>query len=135
MTKSIVALTLTLFTAGCASGPPPRVVRVTDLGQAGKLEPGQSLVVEFREGDRLPLEFTMQGPLLETEKGTPPIMLRATRRFFLRIDEDGLRSSLDGKDFSLKPAAPGSFSVGFSATPAGAKANITIKGPTPKTPE
>lgn len=119
---------------GCASSAPPRIIRVTDVGAEGTpLLPGQPLIVEFHENDRIPLSFVVAGPLLVTE-GDTPLTLRATRRFFLRLDEDGLTSSLDGKNFADN-SAPGSFAVGLSATrEAGVRANVTIKGPTPKEP-
>ncbi len=136
MKKIISLLLVTLSALGCASGPPPRVVRATDVQGVAKLALGQPLIIEFHEGDTLPLDFSLQGPLLQSPTDAPPIMLTAKRRFFLRIDGDGLRSSLDGKDFSKSPAAPGSFQIGIGATrERGTRATITIKGPTPREPE
>lgn len=128
------SLAFTLFAltsmVGCASNPPPRVVRVSDVGDGPPLLPGQALVIEFQENDRLPLSFVLAGPLLVTE-GDTALTLRATRRFFLRVDEDGIATSLDGHDFSKGNGAPGSFQAGISATKEGVRANVTIKGPTP----
>jgi hypothetical protein len=136
MPKAMLLLIVALSTIGCASGPPPRVVRVTEMQGVAELAQGQPLIIEFHEGDTLPLDFSLQGPLLESAKDAPPIVLTAKRRFFLRIDGDGLRSSLDGKDFSKNPAAPGSFQIGIGATRArGTRASIIIKGPTPREPE
>lgn len=136
MNKSLSLLFVALSTVGCASGPPPRTVRVTEMQGIAELAQGQPLIIEFHEGDTLPLDFSLQGPLLESAKDTQPIMLTAKRRFFLRIDGDGLHSSLDGKDFSKNAAAPGSFQIGIGATrERGTRANITIKGPTPREPK
>lgn len=135
--KNIVSLLIvSLSTIGCASGPPPRVVRVTDMQGMAELAKGQPLIVEFHEGDTLPLDFSLQGPLLESAIDAPPIVLTAKRRFFLRIDGDGLRSSLDGEDFSKNAAAPGTFQIGIGASrERGTRATITIKGPTANEPK
>lgn len=66
-----IALVTTLL-LGCANSPAARVVRVTDLKDAGELAKGQALVVEFHKGDSWPLVFEMQGPLLKTADDTPP---------------------------------------------------------------
>ena len=127
----LVAITAAL--AGCTSAPAPRVVRVNDVQAVAGLAQGQPLIIEFHEGDTLPLDFSLQGPLLESDKEAPPIVLTARRRFFLRLDGDGLSASLDGEDFSRRPLAPGSFQIGIGATPeSGTRANLTIKGPTPQ---
>ena len=133
---AILSLSALLSTLGCASSPPPRVVRVTDMQGVSELAKGQPLIIELREGDTLPLDFSLEGPLLESAKDAPPIILTAKRRFFLRIDGDGIHSSLDGKDFSKNAAAPGTFQIGIGATrERGTRANITIKGPTPNQPK
>jgi hypothetical protein len=136
MNKAIPFAVLALSILGCASGPPPRVFRVTDMKGMSELANGQPMIIEFHEGDTLPLDFSLQGPLLESAKDAPPIILTAKRRFFLRIDGDGFHSSLDGKDFSKNPNAPGTFQIGIGATrERGTRANITIKGPTPNEPK
>jgi hypothetical protein len=136
MNKLIPVLILALSTIGCASGPPPRTVPVTEMQGVSEFAKGQPLIIEFREGDALPLDFSLQGPLLESAKDAPPIILTAKRRFFLRIDGDGLKTSLDGVDFSRNAATPGSFQIGIGATrERGTRANITIKGPTPSEPK
>jgi len=135
MNRLFVGLAIALSTLGCASGPPPRTVRLDQVQAMADLANGQPLIIEFREGDTLPVDFSLQGPLLESAKDTPAIVLTAKRRFFLRIDSDGLRTSLDGKDFSKNPAAPGSFQIGIGASrERGTRGNITIKGPTPNEP-
>lgn len=125
-----------LALVGCASAPPARTVRLTDVPNLGTtLAAGQPLVIEVHEGDVLPLDFKLSGPLFESPVDQPPILLQAKRNFFLRIDEDGLRSSLDGKSFDKKPAAPGQFRVGIGATKErGVRAEIVIKSPTPAEP-
>ena len=134
--KRCTLLFLALTLIGCTSGPPPRTVRLDQLQSIADLAKGEPLVIEFREGDTLPLDFSLEGPLLESAKDAPPIVLTAKRSFFLRIDGDGLRTSIDGKDFSKNPAAPGSFQIGIGATrERGTRATVTIKGPTPREPD
>lgn len=121
---------------GCASGPPLRVVRVNDVGTLAALTEGQALIIEFQPGDTLPLDVSIAGPLLESAPDTPAIVLTAKRRFFLRLDEDGLASSLDGEDFSQRSETPGSFQIGIGATrERGARGTIKIVGPTLREPE
>lgn len=132
---SPVLITLAFSTfAGCAASPPPRFVRAADLGKVGPLEPEQPLVIEFAQGDTIPLTFTMDGPLVESPKTAEAIPLTVKRHFFLMISKEGLHASLDGKRFDEKPLAPGRFQVGVGATPKGPMATIAIHGPTPKEP-
>ncbi len=125
------ALALSAALAGCAASPPARHVKLADLGSLGAISPDQPLVVEIEAGDVIPLVFSLTGPLIESPKDAPPIPLRATRRFFLRIDKSGLKSSLDGEDFDKKPVVPGQFQFGLGITKEGAKANLSIRTPTP----
>ncbi len=124
-------IVLAMALGGCAASPPARVVRSADLGTLGPLVPGQPLVIEFQPGDTIPLFVTLDGPFVKSPEGAPPIPLRVVRHFFLRIDEGGLRSSLDGKSFDDEPVRPGQFQIGFGATKAGPEARITIRTPTP----
>lgn len=60
--------------------------------------PTLPLVLEVREGDRIPVRVKLSGNLIESPADVPPITLTAKRRFFVVIDEDGPRGiSLDGK--------------------------------------
>jgi hypothetical protein len=126
---SILVLALGAF--GCAARPEPRFVKASELGTGGPLAPGQALVVEFQAGDTIPLRFALQGPFVESPKDLPPIPLRVVRHFFLRIDSDGLRSSVDGKTFDWHPVQPGSFQIGLGASKDGPEATISIRTPTP----
>ena len=126
-----VAGVLASTVAGCAAQPPPRMVRMAELGTLGPLLPGQALILELEAGDTIPLRFTLEGPLVKSPDGAPLIPLEVVRHFFLRIDEHGLKSSLDGKNFDWKSTAPGQFQVGVGVTKEGPMANITIRTPTP----
>lgn len=120
----------TVAFVGCAATPAPQHVRADALGQ-GAIEPGRPIVVEFQEGDTIPLEFVLQGPFVRTEADAKPIVLRVARRFFLKLDEDGVASSVDGEDFDRGNAEPGRFQFGVSVTKDGVVAKIAIRTPTP----
>lgn len=126
-------LALSAGLAGCASAPPARHVKLADLATLGPITLEQPIVIEFQEGDVIPLDFSLAGPFLETPKDAPPIPLRARRHFFLRVYKDGLKASADGKDFDKKPAVPGRFQVGIGVRKGeGPKANVSIRTPTPE---
>ena len=121
-----LSLALLLSLAGCAATPPPRLVRVADLGKQGPLAKGQALVIELEAGDVIPLHFSLDGPFVQSPADAPPIPLRVTRHFYLRIDGDGLKSSVDGQHFDGKPVSPGHFQVGVGAGASGIEARIAI---------
>src|SRR5262249_14527336 len=91
----------------CAATPEPQFVRAADLAKAGPLSLDRPIVIEFQEGDTIPLQFVLDGPFVKSPEGAPPIPLRVVRHFFLRVDKDGLKSSTDGKSFDWKSARPG----------------------------
>ncbi len=131
----IVLATLGASVMGCAAMPPARYVKSKDLGALEQpIAPGTPIVVEFEEGDVIPLTVTIDGPFVKSPEGAAPIQLRVTRHFYLRIDKNGMKSSLDGKTFDWKPERPGEFQVGVGVTREGPKAHISIRTPTPPDP-
>jgi hypothetical protein len=92
---------------------------------------GQPLVIEFQEGDVIPLHFKLDGPFVKSADDAAPIPLRVVRHFYLRIDKSGIKSSADGKTFDAKPVAPGSFQIGVGANKDGPMATVAIRTPTP----
>jgi hypothetical protein len=120
-----------LLLCACAASPAPRTVRATEMGKLGPLSRGQPLVIQFEPGDTIPLHVAVEGTLLRTDPGTPAVPVRVLRRFFLRIDDDGLRTSLDGRSFDETPVTRGAFSFGVGASPRGTEGRITIRTPTP----
>lgn len=118
--------------SGCAPPPPALRVRAADVAGLGPLTLERPIIIEFQEGDVLPLDFKLDGPFLRTPADMAPIPLRAARHFYLRIDKSGLKSSLDGQDFDWKPTLPGQFQAGLGVTKEkGFRANITIRTPRP----
>ncbi len=130
MRRELMFFAAAIAITGCAPTPEPRYVRLSELPR-GPLDLNRPLVIEVEAGDTVPLDFSLQGPLFESPKDAPPIMLRAKRHFYLRIGRDGLRSSVDRNDFSGRPVKPGSFQIGFGVTKTGPLATVTIRTPTP----
>jgi hypothetical protein len=130
-----LALWLGASSLGCAARPAPLVVRAGAIGdQPAKLAPGQSLVIEFQPGDEIPLDVSVDGPLVRSPKPAEPVRLKVVRRFFLRVDEDGIATSLDGVTFG-DHIEKGAFRFGVGATKEkGVTATIAIRTPTPREP-
>jgi hypothetical protein len=128
---SLLAAIASLLCA-CAASPAPRLVKAAELSRIGSLVPGQPLIIQFEPGETIPVHLKILGPLVRTDPTTPPVRVQVLRRFYLRIDEDGLRTSLDGTSFDASPAQPGSFRFGIGATKhEGMRGEVTIRTPTP----
>jgi hypothetical protein len=127
----VVALALAAAACGGAhaAGPPIRLKAWEPVGSEMKEWPGRPMIIEFREGDELPLAFSIDGDFLVTPADLPPIRLRAKRAFFLKVDEKGFHTSLDGEDFEEKPHTPGSFRIGVGAHKEGLTAEMRIVTP------
>lgn len=136
MTKGTLMGSLGLLSllAGCAgAAPEPLRVRAADLGTLDEalVKTGRPLVIEIQQGEVIPLDIDVGGDLVAAPEGTS-IPLTAKRTFFLRIDKDGLTTSLDGNTFGTKPRVPGSFRFGVSATRArGLRSEIVVRTPQP----
>ncbi len=127
-----IALVLALASlSGCAPEVEPLRVRAADLGRpdARPAAAGQPVVVEFQEGDQVPIDLTFTGDLVDLAPPAPPLAFRARRHFFVRLSKDGLAVSLDGVHFGERPKEPGAFRLGFSATPQGTRFHVDIKTP------
>ena len=132
---ALTALALT-FTTACAPALEPFRVRAADLGKLpAQPAPGQPLIVEFAEGDVIPIELTFTGDLIELTPPAPGLAFRAKRRFFVRISAKGLETSTDGVHFGARPSEPGSFRLGLSVKPQGAKVEVEVKMPKHAPPE
>lgn len=124
----LVSTVLLALACGCAASPPPRPVRLADLPKT-KIVAGAPLCLELHAGDKLPLDFEIDGQYVRTKAGAAPIELEIVRDVFVLIDEDGIRTSFDGHDFGDK-VAPGSFALGLGATrERGAFASVVIRTP------
>ena len=127
-----LALAVTLA-AGCgAHGPAPRSYLYADLvrtPESGRHIFEQPIVLEFAPGDRLPVELGFADALFALEPTSPALALVAKERCFVRIDERGIRTSRDRKSFDQKPAAPGSFFLGFAHSDTGPALKVRVQTP------
>jgi hypothetical protein len=128
----LLALAFTLATLGaCAPAVEPVRVRAADLAGTHVIDDlrVRPVVIEFDEGDAVPIDLSFTGDLLELTPASPVLGFRARRRFFVRLSRDGLALSLDGVHFGVRPKEPGTFSLGVSASPEGARVHVDIKTP------
>ena len=106
-----------LALAGCASTAlAPVRVRAFSGTSWPPLAPGQALIVDFKAGDRIPVNVHVDGEIVETEPLQSVFYLRAKRDFSVRIRGAEIKTSLDGRDFEAKPSVPGRFQLGLVAT-------------------
>lgn len=94
-------------------------LRATDLDNAtwsrffaGKLP---EVLIEFRQGDRLPVTLTAEGDFFETQnpQSTP---LNIKKDFWMKVVNNDVQFSLNGTDFKPLPQmAKGQFNVGANA--------------------
>ena len=124
-----------LAVAGCGSARPLPIVRAADPATFAKVLPGEPFVMEFDEGEAIPLSFAIHGPLLETSPATSNITLVAKQHFFLRVDKGRFDASLDGIHYDAKKTAPGRFFVGFVFARSGTAARIDVTTPTVDSPK
>lgn len=74
----------------------------------------QELVIEFRQGDQLPLSFSSEGDILETleTRNISPVLVK--KAFWLKIEQHSILMSLDGTNFkSIPEILTGSFTASF----------------------
>ena len=122
-----VALVASLV--GCGSAPAAVLVRAADPSAFKDLRPGQPVIVEFNEGETIPLSLVVRGQFIETRSDTPSVTLVAKRHFFLRIQGNQMKASADGH-FDETQTAKGVFDIGFNLDASGTKAHIAIVTPT-----
>lgn len=125
---SMISL-LSLLLGACAKPPPALHVRASDRASLEQMAAGQPVVVEFQEGDVIPLRVFVGGPLAETDPSTPPVVVRVKRRFFLWLDQDTMKVSLDGEHFDPPRGSPGKFSFGLGVNREGPQATMSLVTP------
>ncbi len=88
----------------------------------------QSLIIELREGEVIPLDVVVEGDYFATAPGASvPVTVKKT--CFMRVDDRGLRVSDDGQNFDDKPRVPGSFQFGVGVTKEGKKGTLRLTTP------
>src|SRR6187549_1225171 len=106
-----------LATAGCAgTSAAPTPIRYADIGSGRlpSLDMRAPFVIEFQAGDSLPVNFELTGEDFELSPAHPTMTLVAKQHCFVRFSADGIRSSLDPRNFD-KPKTPGTFRIGLNA--------------------
>jgi hypothetical protein len=102
-------------------------LRATDIDSEtwGKVFSGKmrGVMIEFREGDELPLTFSAEGDFFETRRTQEtPVTIKKT--FWMKYDQNTVLFSLDGSSFKPLPqVATGNFMVGAGSNPGDARAN------------
>jgi|GEM_PF-2196584 len=106
---------IVLATAGCAGTPPPTPIRYADFGSVHVKAEDLRLpfVVEFQAGEQLPVNFEFSSEEFELSPAHPSMTLVAKQRCFVRFSDEGVRASLDPRNFDQKPKVPGSFRFGL----------------------
>lgn len=120
-------LVMGLFCASGAAYADGKVVRATDMAanmwsdlSKGKL---RDVVIEFRQGDELPMTFEAQGDLVETRHASVSYV-GIKKNFWLRVSRNEVEISWDGTVFKkLNEVLKGSFDVGAGSTENGGVAN------------
>jgi hypothetical protein len=121
---------LGLFALSCAHQE-RQVVRLRP-GEAVDLQKldlhKQSLIIELREGEVIPLDVIVEGDYFSTPVGASvPVTVKKT--CFMRVDDRGLRVSDDGQNFEEKPRVPGSFQFGVGMTSEGKRGTLRFTTP------
>ncbi len=131
--KIVLAVAGLLLISGIAQAG-GKVMRATDMGAtmwsdlaSGKLG---DVVVEFRQGDELPVTFEAEGDLMETRK-TFISYVGIKKNFWLRLRQNNVEISLDGAIFKkMGDVLTGSLDAGAGSAQNGGVAdaiNIVFK--------
>lgn len=124
----ILGLAATLAMLGASAGyAGTETIRVTQLNSDmwQKLKTGEisQLIVEFRQGDVLPLTVNVGGDLLETTDNHPSNLI-VRRPFFVKVEQDKVLLSLNGTEYkSIQELLKGNINVGASSEENGGPAN------------
>ena len=126
----IIALAALLLCVGGVSEA--KTVRATELknvlqsGWAKTIPNGT--VVEFRQGDQLPVALQFEGDFLETTQASQGYVA-VKRNFWILVDQNQVQVSLDGTTFkNMDEVASGSLSAGAGSDSGPADAiNIAFK--------
>lgn len=114
----VILATVALFSGNLVEA---KTVRASEMSNAqwAQLYSGkaQDLVVEFREGDVLPVSLEAEGDLVATRQAGITYM-DVKKNFWLKLDQDNLVMSLDGENFKpLNQLISGSLTAGAEKDP------------------
>ena len=105
-----------------------QTLRATDIDSntwskvfAGQM---QGVVIEFRQGDYLPINFTAEGDFFETRQ-TQPNYLSIKKSFWMMVVKKDLLFSVDGTNYKPLPqVAQGSLMLGAGTDENSGRANV-----------
>ncbi len=109
-----------------------KTIRATEMSGSlwSRLTAGsaEELIVEFRQGDELPVSFSAEGDLLETSRvGVSYVQVK--RSFWLKLENNDVQMSLDGTAFKpIKDMVTGSLTAGAGSGDNGGIANAINLG-------
>lgn len=114
--KQMIQTTLATFSLLFATLSEAKTIRATDMTSTQWSQlysgQGQDLVVEFREGDELPVTLEAEGDLVETRKASTTY-ISVKKHFWMKLMQNDLVLSLDGQNFlPVSKLISGSFSAG-----------------------
>jgi hypothetical protein len=117
LTKIIVVV-FALIAATVGFADSATTIRATQLTSkiVNDLQNGtvQDLIIDFRQGDRLPLTFLAEGDLLETNQVTPSYVV-VKRPFWMRMTKNSVMMSLDGLNYkNIRDVVTGSITASAS---------------------
>ena len=126
MKKTLINATLALALS-FVSIAEAKIVRATEMNSSlwSHLTAGSSeeLIVEFRQGDELPVTFSSEGDLLgTTQVGTSYVIVK--KSFWLKLQNNDGQMSLDGIIYKpINDVVTGSFTAGANSGHNGGPAN------------
>lgn len=130
--KPLLLILLASSTAATSCAHHERKIVRLQPGEAVNLQDfdmkRQSLLIELREGEVIPLEVSIEGDTFASPPGAS-VPVTVKRTCFLRVDDRGLRISDDGIHFDEKPRVPGSFQLGVGMTREGKKGTLRVTTP------
>jgi hypothetical protein len=88
----------------------------------------QSMIIPLKAGEVFPLDISVDGQFVSTQPGAS-VPLTVKSSCFLRVDDRGLRISVDGRDFDTKPKQPGTFQIGLGVMKEGKRASLRVVTP------
>lgn len=121
----------TILMAGClllfAGASEAKTIRATEMNSSlwSSLQSGSlnEIVIEFRQGDELPVNLTAEGDLMETTQSATSY-IGVKRNFWLKVQQDKIQISLDGTNFKkMNEVLTGSLQAGTGSDQSGGIAN------------
>lgn len=119
MFKKMTFVILALLLCSAVKADTGSSIRVSKLGpeMMTKIQKGEvkNLVVEFKEGDRLPVNLKAEGELFESVDSNP-IFVEVKKDFYVKVTGSNVQMSFDAVNFSpINELIRGSVSVGANS--------------------